>query len=387
MRRAAVVLAAVALLAGGCEADAPPPAPEPPVAVAWQPVALPMPAGAGGRLVVRDVVACPGVWFVVGAVRDPRGGTRPAAWTSPDARTWTALTLDAKTYYGRQNVLSTVACRDGRMAAVGAKSGGAHGNPRTSSWHQTADGVLHEVRAPFELFGGPRAVNVARMDGGPAGFLIVGNRMSGAAIWRSPDAAEFEIREGAPALASDASGVTWAFDATATPDGWLVAGGFLPKGRIDRDVMGWRSADGSVWERVPAAGASDAYEELQRVVMHDAVPVGAGLRGSAFGVWRLAAGEWRPVGSFGSVPPGGLSSVRALSVAGDRLFCVTTDGASYFLWVSDDGGAGWRAAALPVAVPARAESAVVVAGDGQGRAVLLSDDGADGRIYVAASGT
>ena len=386
MRRAGLVLLAVVLpLAGGCEADAPP-APEPPLAVAWQPAALPLPADAAGNLIVRDAVACSRVWFVVGAVRDARGGTRPAAWTSPDARTWTALKVDARTYYGKQNVLSTVACRDGRLAAVGAKSGGAHGYPRTSSWHQTADGVLHEVTAPFELFGGPRAVNVARMDGGPAGFLISGNRMSGAAAWLSPDAAKFEIREGAPALASDTSGETWAFDGTATADGWLVVGGFLPKGRIDRDVMGWRSADGSVWERVPAAGASDAYEELQRVVLHDAVPVGVGLRGTAFGVWRLTAGEWRPVGSFGSVPPGGLSAVRALAAAGDRLFCVTTDGKAYSLWVSDDGGAGWRAAAVPVPVPARAETALVVAGD-RDRVVLVSDDGAESRIFTASTGT
>jgi hypothetical protein len=37
-------------------------------------------------------------------------------------------------------------------------------------------------------------------------------------------------------------------------------------------------------------------------------------------------------------------------------------------------------------VPAAAESALVVAG-AEGRVVLLSDDGADGRIHVSETGT
>jgi hypothetical protein len=55
------------------------------------------------------------------------------------------------------------------------------------------------------------------------------------------------------------------------------------------------------------------------------------------------------------------------------------------LWVSDDAGGVWRPAGVPVAVPAVAESALVVAG-GEGRAVLVSDDGIDGRVYVTEIG-
>ncbi len=383
MRRAAAALLTCLLVVGGCSAE---PRPEPgPVAVAWREAVLPPPAGGAGRLMVRDAVACPGGWFVVGAVRDTAGGTRPAAWSSADGSAWSPVPVVAESFYGRQNVLSSVVCRDGRMAALGAKSGGAHGYPRTSSWVQGADGVLREVRAPFVLFGGSTAVNVARMDAGPEGFLISGNRMTGAAVWTSADAARFEIHEGTPGLASDAGGESWAFDAVGPADGWLVVGGFLPKGRADRDAAGWRSPDGSAWRRVPVAGASDAYEEMQRVVLRGAVPVGVGLRGSSFGVWRLEADEWRPAAGFGVVPAGGRSAVRSLSVSGDRLWCVTTDGSAYALWVSDDAGAVWRPAGVPVAVPAVAESALVVAG-GEGRAVLVSDDGIDGRVYVTEIG-
>jgi hypothetical protein len=385
-RAGAALLTCLLLVVGGCSVRRVPEPRPSPVALPWREAAVPVPPGGAGRVMLRDVVACPGGWFAVGAVGDAAGGTRPAAWSSADGAAWSPVPVVAQSYYGRRNVLSSVACRDGRMAALGARSGGAHGNPRTSSWHQGADGVLREVLAPFVLFGGSTAVNVARMDAGPRGFLISGNRMTGAAVWTSVDAARFEILEGAPGLASDVGGETWAFDAVGSADGWLLVGGFLPAGRTDRDVLGWRSADGSVWRRLPTAGASGAFEELQRVVLRGAVPVGVGLRGSSFGVWRLESGQWRPAGAFGSVRPGGSPGVRALSESGGRLFCVTTDGSSYGVWVSDDAGSGWRPVAAPVEVPAVAESALVVGGGG-GRVVALSDDGVVGRIHVAEIGT
>lgn len=382
MRRPAAVLLAVTLVAGGCTAE-----PEPPrqQEVTWQPGALPVPAGR--TAVVRDVTACPNdkTWFAVGATRDGQGGTAPAAWTSPDADTWTSLRIDARSYYGKQNVLATVACRDGRVAAVGAKSGGAHAYPRTFSWHQTADGVLHEVAAPFDLFGGQNAVNVGRLDAGPGGFLISGNRMSGAAVWRSPDAAEFAIVERAPVLASDATGETWAFDSVATGDGWLLVGGFLPKGRIDRDPMAWRSADGVAWARVPGP-ATDAYEEIQRVALAGAVPVGVGVAGGTFGAWRLTGGAWQAAGTFGVAGAGPGTTVRSVAASGDQVYATTGSPDAYALWVSPDGGASWRPGDLPSVVPARSETAAAVAVAG-GRVVLVTDDGTDGRIYTAETGT
>lgn len=87
-------------------------------------------------MMLRDAASCDGRWFVVGAVADASGGTRPAAWFSADGSAWVPLRVEARTFYGRQNVLSSVACRGGRMAALGAKTGGAHGNPRTSTWRE-----------------------------------------------------------------------------------------------------------------------------------------------------------------------------------------------------------------------------------------------------------
>jgi hypothetical protein len=385
MRRLGAVLLGVVLLAAcdGSPAPKPSASPEAAAAVSWRELSLPV---EGGTAMVRDVVSCPGAWFVVGAVRDGQGGTRPAAWRSADGSSWSSLRFDAFSYYGKQNVLYSAACRDGRLAALGAKSGGAHGYPRTSSWAMSADGVVHEVRAPYTLFGGSTAVNVARMDAGPAGFLIAGNRMSGAAAWVARDASRFEIREGTPGLASDASGVSWAFDGVGLGSGWLLVGGWLAVGRTDRDPAGWSSADGKAWRRLSAEGASEAYEELQRVAVLDGVPVAVGLSGSVFGAWRLSDDRWRASGSFGSVPPGGVSSVRSFAVGGTRLWAATSDGAAFALWSSADAGGRWQPVSLPGALRVGADSAVGLAGGGD-RIVLVADDGRAGRIYSAETGS
>lgn len=372
----ALAAALVAAVTAGCESE--PEAPPPPVSIAWQASAL----TASDAIMLRDATECGGAWFVVGALRDKAGGTRPAGWTSRDARTWSPMTFAPRTFYGKQHVMYSVACTNGRLAALGAKTGGAHANPRTSSWQQTASGALAEVSAPFELFGGPQAVNVARLDAGPPGFLIAGNRMSGAAAWVSRDAASFDIVERAPGLASDPAGETWAFDGVAAAPGWLLVGGIVPAGRVDRDPLGWRSPDGRRWTRLPAAGAGKDYEELHRVTVLNGVPVAAGLRGGVFGAWRLDGDEWRPAGTFGTVRPGGASAVRSLAASDGRLIAVTGDAQGFGAWISVDQGGSWRPAAIP-AVPAGAEHAVSLTAAADGRLVLLTDDGTNGRIHLA----
>ncbi|HET6533626.1 MAG TPA: hypothetical protein VFH03_23815 [Actinoplanes sp.] len=376
------VLTTLVIAVSACSSsdDAPPPA----VSLAWRQAALTLPAGVSGAPVVRDAVVCGSDWFVVGAVRDREGATGPAAWqSSGDLSSWVPVRVDAQSYYGRQNVLFTVACRDGRLAAVGAKPGGAHGNPRVSSWLRGDDGVLHEVSAAsFELYGGPKAVNVSRMTAGPAGFLITGNRASGAAVWSSADAAEFELSEGTPGLASDPAGITWAADGAGTERGWLVVGGVLPAGRTDRDALGWRSDGDGVWRRVAAAGATAEYEELQRVAVIGGTPVALGVRGPVFGVWRLESDQWRPASAFGSVRPSAWSGVRAVARAGSWVLAAVGDGSAYGLWASGDDGARWQPADLPAPVPGAAGTALSVTA-GPGRVVLCWDDGVTGRIYAA----
>jgi hypothetical protein len=357
VRRAAVLLLVLGSLAG-CS----------PASLAWQEAALPA-LPAQGAIMLRDAAWCGDSWLVVGALKDTAGGTRPAAWTSTDGTTWTAGRMVPKTFYGEQDVMSAVACRSSSAAAVGGKSGGMHGNPRISSWRLDG-GAWTEVPGEFELFGGNDAVNVGRIAAGPQGFLITGNRTSGAAVWRSPDAAGFTLTQGVPGLASDATGSTWAYDGAADPGGgWLVVGAVRPGG-----PLGWRSPDGKVWSRVPAAGPG----EMQRI----AGSLSAGVvTGDRFQAWRLDRGSWRPAGSFGSVHPGGVAAVSSLTFAAGRYFALVCDGAGYGLWTSGDG-AEWTTSDLPAQWPARSDTTVTMAADGS-RLVLIADDGNTARVFTA----
>lgn len=375
-RGVAAALVAV-LAAAGCGSES---EPDPVVRPAWSELTLPMPAGASGRFLPRAAAACDGKWYLVGATAGADGATQPAAWVSTDTQTWTSLTIHADSYYGKQNVIYTAGCREGRLAAVGGKVGGAHGNPRVSTWFQQPDGSLTEVKARFELYGGPVAINVSRMAAGPKGWMITGNRYSGAAVWTSADSAKFEILEDAPELSSDDRGETWAADVAVTPDGWLVAGGIILSGRTDRDPMAWRSTDGVTWRRTAVVGETE-YDEFQRAaVSGDGTGYAVGLRGLKFGAWRLEGDQWEARARFGASSGAGVLSVSGLTVTGEQLVASVSDGAQYALWLSPDGGASWRTVAAPAAMPWGASQAVsVFAADG--RLLLLADDGQAGRVW------
>ncbi|SCF42179.1 hypothetical protein GA0070564_108203 [Micromonospora mirobrigensis] len=328
----------------------------------------------------RDAVVCAGRWYVVGALADPSGATRPAAWSSPDASTWTPLRMTARSPYGAENVLSAVGCRDGRIAAVGAKSGGVHGNPRVSSWRQVADGSLVEVPAEFELFGGPDAVNVGRIVGGRRGWLIAGNRASGAAAWLSLDATGFGLVSGVPGLAVDGAGRPWAADAAAVPGGWLLVGSVLPAGRADVDPAVWASADGRVWRR-EVLSTDGVPEDLQRVVPAGERLVAVGRRGAGFGAWVAGADGWRAAGGFGRAAGGAPPRVLGLAAVSGGVLVAGSDGAAASLWFSTDGD-GWSGRRAPVALPAGADATVALAGSGD-RVLLLVDGGAGGGVWTA----
>lgn len=375
------VLGVLTVATAACDPAPPPGGDEAPVLPAWQPLTLPTPPGPPGRVLLRDATACAGRWYAIGGVADADGGTRPAAWTSLDGTTWSVVPIAADSFYGRQNVLYAAGCRDGELAAVGAKTGGAHGNPRVSTWRQRPDGGLVEVSASFEAYGGPKAVNVSRLAGGPAGWLVVGNRSSGAAAWVSPDAADFALVEGVPELASDGRGISWAFDAVGVPGGWLAVGGVLPAGRIDRDPVAWSSADGRSWRRTSLSG-TDRYEELQRVALIDDAVVAVGLRGTAFGAWRRDGDRWVAVGGFGGTAPSKVPSVDGLVAADGRLVAAVSDGTSRSVWTSADRGGSWQRMELPGPVPAGADRDVAVVAVGK-RLWIFADDGVRPTVWLA----
>lgn len=392
-RLALAVLAALALVAGcstAKDSDTPTPPPDLPE-LSWQSVSVPAPPGGPGRVVVRTTATCDGRWYLGGGVADAAGETRPAVWSSPDGLSWSPVATAPISFYGRQNIIYALACKGAALAAVGAKSGGVHGNPRISSWRLGPDGVLAEMPSAFTLFGGSSAVNVARMSAGSTGFMITGNRVSGAAVWTSPDAAVFEIHEDVKPLASDPGLDASASDVIGLPDGgWVVVGGGTPAGRAGRDPVVWASADGVAWQRTVLPGSGD-YDELQRVTVTGDGLIAVGVRGAAFGAWRRPVGSqaWEALGSFGVTRPpakaggGAARPATALSVsfAAGLLLATVSDGQEYQLWASPNGGRDWTRAPQPATQPAASDSAAAVAAAG-GRWLYLSDDAASGRVWA-----
>lgn len=352
--------------------------------VTWTESSLATPAGT--RAVVRDASYCGGRWYVVGATATPSGQTRPAVWWSRDAARWRSLRLDpGGDYYAARAVLRSVGCSRGRIAVIGAKSGGAHGNPRTESWRQRPDGSLVAVRASFALYGGVTAVQVTRLEGGPQGYLIAGVRASGAAVWRSSDARTFRIEEGAPGLASTARASTQGFGGAWHGRTWWVVGTVTDEAGYE-SAMSWTPAAGGTWTRHPLPGdSSPTTAEWDAETPRGLLAVG--LADHEFGAWRLADGSWSTPTLFGRQDPSAVeaSYVSGLAVAGDDVAVSYSDGVHFRVSTAVDGGS-WTDLAVPVSVSVSGDHQLAVSG-GNGRLLLLGDDGTRSRVWVAAAPT
>jgi hypothetical protein len=373
------------LAAGSCETSGTPTGRASASRMDWDEVSLPPPAGAAGRLALRDATTCGGRRYVVGAVVSADGATRPAAWSSRDARRWSAIRPTPHTPYGEVAILYAAGCRDGRLAAIGAQSGGAHGNPRVTQWYLRADGLLDEVPAGLDLYGGGDAVNVGRIVGGPAGWLIVGNRVFGAAVWTSPDATAFRPVGRAPGLASDGDLTTLAVDAATYRGGWVVVGSGRRAGQAGSDPLAWTSADGRRWQRAPVGDATgDGYRVLQRVTAYGDALVATGVDGDRFAAWAVDGGAWHLAGRFGELGAGGsVQQIQGFVAAGGRLWAAGTDGRAYGLWASRDGGRTWGSAPVPTRLAAGGADRVMTVTGAGSDLLLIADDGRRGRAWLA----
>jgi hypothetical protein len=373
MRLTALACVLLTVLAGctpGKQADEP-------VKPAWQRLQLPQPPDTPGRVMLRDAVTCGGNWYITGSVMLADGDTRPAAWKSTDGEHWTNVVFAPRSYYGSRSVVYTAGCRDGKLAAAGAKSGGAHGNPRISTWYERPDGSMDEVLAYFEMYGGNTAVDAAHLVGGPKGWMIAGNRTSGAAVWYSADAQEFKILEGAPELTSDDRGRVWATDVVGQANNWTLVGSLAAPGKIDRDPLTWTSADGEHWTR-QALPASSEDEVLERIILMGDQRIAAGQRGQTFALWGDQGG-WHELVRFGAAGGKGLAEVTGMGAL-KNLYVMTGDGDNYRLFSYAAGKV--RAVDLPVGAPAGSDRKATVTGAGD-RLVVLVDDGAQASAWIA----
>jgi hypothetical protein len=357
------VLALCALTIASCSSAPPPPAPATPRALAWREVTLPA-AGA----TVQDVAFCEDHWLAVGGLP-----TVPAAWRSTDGTTWSAVRLAPVSFYGKQSTIFTVVCRGADAVAVGAASGGAHGNPRTSTWRSRADGSWLEYEPAFTQFGGQDSVGVGAAAvslGSPAAWAIVGNWLGpdgspGPALWHSTDGATFERALVAPGSAARGT------DVVPLPGGgWLVAGEAYGTALTGAS---WTSRDGASWTPVPVDGP------LALVTSYGSGTLGVGQAGA----WWYDGTTWRKRGGFGDSAGW---RFLALTAGGDGGLGVVTAaaGRTCRMWTTSDGGASWHEVTMPVSVPVTAETVAAVAVDGD-TVLLATDDGSRARLWLTAA--
>jgi hypothetical protein len=330
----------------------------------------------------RDATWCGGRWVVVGATSDATGDTRPAAWSSSDAGTWRPIALrPGRDYYAARALLGSVACSRDRLAVLGAKSGGAHGLPRTATWRERGDGSLAVVRAPYLLYGGTQSVDVSRLLGGPDGFLVTGTRTSGAAYWTSRTGARFSLHAGVPGLANTRVTRTQATDAAFDGRRWTLVG-------TSTDVLGrlyatvWTPAGSGRWTRETLPGGRSASTADRALSLGDAIgPLVAGVLDDRFGLWLRTRGSWRLETPFGERDPDGTAApyVSGLVFVGAQLLTSYSDGARFGLALG--GGAGLVDLPLPTTVTVTGDHTATLAAHGD-LALLLTDDGRRGRVWL-----
>ncbi|MFC0530881.1 hypothetical protein [Phytohabitans kaempferiae] len=335
------------------------PSPAPPPTMPWREVTLP-----AADATVQDVAFCDDHWLAVGGL--PTG---PAAWMSADGTTWTGVRLEPVSFYGRQSTLSSVACRGADAVAVGAASGGAHGNPRTSTWRSRPDGSWLEHEPAFTQFGGADSVGVgaaAASLGAPPTWAIVGNWLGpdgspGPALWHSADGATFQRALVAPGSAARGTAV-----APLPGGGWLVAGeayGTTLTG------ASWTSPDGATWTPAPVGGP---------LALLTPYADGTLAVGSA-GAWWHDGTAWQRRGGFGEAAGW---RFLGLAAAGDLSVLTAAAGASCRMWTSRDGGTTWQEVAMPAPVPVSAETVAATAVSGD-TILLATDDGTRARLWLS----
>ena len=347
-------------LAGCAQPTERSPAPE----LSWTEVHLP---DASENVILGALVRCANRWYAAGALRDDAGATRPAVWSSADSRVWQPLPVAPISYYGHQQVFFSLACQDGGVAALGSKNGGAHGNPRISSWHLTGNGTLAEVSAPFELYGGPRAITVTAIAGRRTGWLITGNwvgptEQPTAAVWLSADASGFVLHADALGLASSPQEVSFARGVVAGPSGWLVFGDFRPADSINRQPAVWASTDGLTWTRA-ALPVTHGDASVTALGVNGQRILAMGTRGGAPHAWSYDGSTWADAGGFpaSNRPGAGLAKVGDVTLTARDGYAAIDNGSHWAVWRSADLHR-WQTVSGPAQPPSGADNRLLLAG-------------------------
>jgi hypothetical protein len=323
----------------------------------------------------------------------------PAASAPATSAGTTAFTTFAA-YPGQQSrnggrlAISSVAAADGEQLAAG----GADGYPAIwrrgsgTSW-SLADGTANGV-----LAGRPGIETMTAVAHGEAGWLAVGDVVSGAqqhpVVVTSADGATWQAADGAPAFGADG---LYTYGAAAGQGGYVVVGEQVAGNRVIAAT--WHSAGLGTWTRGDNGGLDGRLKPsaLFAVTAGPGKFIAVGGHGTDPAVWTSSDGQqWTEMDL--PLPAGATNAaLRQVAAQGTRVVAtgnaVTGKKTVPFAEVSMDGGTSWQGVTLSspgtrVVVTALTASGTGFVAAGQagqsGDPVAVVWTSADGKNWTAA---
>jgi len=327
-------------------------------------------------------------------------GPRTPAASAPAASAGTTAFTTFPAYPGQQSrnggrlAISSVAAADGEQLAVG----GADGYPAIwrrgsgTSW-SLASGTANGV-----LAGRPGTETITAVAHGMAGWLAVGDVVSGAqqhpVVVTSADGATWQAADGAPAFGT---GGLYTYGAAAGQGGYVVVGEQVAGNRVIAAT--WYSAGLGAWTR-GSNGGLDGRLKPSAMFAVTAGPgkfIAVGGHGTDPAVWTSSDGQqWTEMDL--PLPAGATSAtLRQVAARGTRVVAtgnaVTVKKTVPFAEVSMDGGASWQGVTLPSPGTQAVVTALTASGTGfvaagqvgqSGDPVAVVWTSADGKNWTAA---
>jgi hypothetical protein len=313
--------------------------------------------GQRGTVLVSAIASAGGTRLAVGSADG-----HPAIWRRAANGTWSLVSASSPAVYQRPGVenLTSVAFGPAGWIAVGDVVSGAAQQPVVVT---SADGVTWQALGNMAAFAGP-GTYVMGVGASRHGYVVVGRQASGgrmfAAMWWSADLRTWVPGDNGGLDGRLRSSTAYAVAATAT--------GYIAGGSHGTCHTIWTSADGRHWSvyDVPVpAGASGAV--LRLVAVNGARAVAAGYAVTKAGdlpIVVVSADGGRHWRQIVLAAPAGLGAVTALTAAGGGFVAAGQAGPAgaqrAVIWSSADG-LTWSAA-TPAARGVRQITALAAAG-------------------------
>lgn len=337
-----LVVVAVAVLVA-CRTSDPGPAEEP----RWVRAELPVALEPVALLVVDDRLV---VAAQAADLPNPR-------LLTGEGERWREIPIAPVSYYGDRALWVDLVAVGATIHAIAARSGGAHGNPRWSTWRGTLDGVDELPEQPMETFGGWGAgglAGIAVSDGVP---LILGSRAGDEPgldieLWLPDGENWVEQSSAGTALAATGDVQPVPTDLIAAATGLMITGltQRLSDGEVRVSAAVW-TAPGAAgpWLRIDLPAAGDIASAQTAMCDADGCLVlGSGDAGVL--AWRVVDGAATPV-ELPALAGNDTGPVTPLRWRGATTL-VLPDGDRTAVLVAD--GDGWRELAGPAGTPVAA---------------------------------